>query len=97
MRPTRTLSRPLKRSSRSADGVTIVLPLANAAAMMPRKSLEETRDFFGRGFEWSYWQAEMHRDALTLRGHLDRVSDVTVSLDGRWIASASVYSASAPA
>jgi len=42
MWPMRTLSRSRKRSSSSADGVTIVFPVASASAMMPRESAART-------------------------------------------------------
>jgi eukaryotic-like serine/threonine-protein kinase len=42
-----------------------------------------------RGFEWYYLQRLCQLDLRTLRGHSDRVSGVTYSPDGRFIASAS--------
>ncbi len=54
------------------------------------QSLTETRDYGDRGFEWYYWQREMHRDVRTLRGHLDRVGTVSIAPDGLLLATSSI-------
>jgi WD40 repeat protein/predicted Ser/Thr protein kinase len=54
-----------------------------------RTSLTETRNYEDRGFEWYYWQREMHRDVRTLWGHLAPVCEVATSPDGLLIATAS--------
>ena len=51
--------------------------------------LEDTRDYPKRDFEWYYWQRQLHRSRKTFRGHLDRIGDIAVSLDGRRFATAS--------
>ena len=54
-----------------------------------RTSLNETGDYSDRGFEWLYWQRQVHRSLKTFRGHLDRVAAIAVSPDGRLVATAS--------
>jgi hypothetical protein len=51
--------------------------------------LKETAGFPERGFEWFYWQRQMHRELKTLRGHRGIVQAVAFSPDGRWIATGS--------
>ena len=50
-----------------------------------RQLLEETQDSPYRGFEWYYWQPKAHLALKTLRGHLDAVTSVAFSPDGRRI------------
>jgi WD40 repeat protein/serine/threonine protein kinase len=49
-----------------------------------RELLEETAPYPQRGFEWYYWQRQMHLDVLTLRGQLE-VWRVAYSPDGQRI------------
>jgi WD40 repeat protein/serine/threonine protein kinase len=51
----------------------------------PRKVGDE--DF--RGFEWFYWQQQLHRGHVTLKGHTGDVWSVAFSGDGKRIVSAS--------
>ena len=44
--------------------------------------LEQTATYPDRGFEWYYWQRQMHLELLTLRGHLAGVQAVAFSADG---------------
>ena len=48
-----------------------------------RRLLEETRSHADRGFEWYYWQRELHRPTRILRGHAGIVERVAFSPDGR--------------
>src|SRR5262249_32954617 len=41
--------------------------------------LEETRDSPHRGFEWYYWQGQIHQDVRTFRGHEKAVITVAFS------------------
>ena len=50
-----------------------------------RQLLEQTQDSPYRGFEWYYWQPKAHLALKTLRGHLDAVTSVAFSADGRRI------------
>ena len=54
-----------------------------------RQILEETATYPDRGFEWYYWQRQLHLEHQTLRGHLASVSVVAFSPDSRWIATGS--------
>jgi WD40 repeat protein/serine/threonine protein kinase len=51
--------------------------------------LEQTATYPARGFEWYYWQRQMHLELLTLRGHLDKVQAVAFSPDGQRIVTGS--------
>jgi WD40 repeat protein/serine/threonine protein kinase len=51
--------------------------------------LQETRESPNRGFEWYYWQRQTHRPLRTLRGHLEEVTSVAFSPDGRRIVTGS--------
>ena len=51
--------------------------------------LKETVSLSGRGFEWFYWQRQMHQELKTLRGHRGALSSVAFSPDGERIATAS--------
>lgn len=48
-----------------------------------RGLLEETRAYPHRGFEWFYWQRQIHLALRTLRGHEKPVQTVAFSPDGR--------------
>src|SRR5262249_24877971 len=50
-----------------------------------RQLLEETATHPSRGFEWYYWQRQMHLDLCTLRGHLGKVHATAFSPDGERI------------
>jgi WD40 repeat protein len=50
-----------------------------------RQILEETRTYPDRGFEWFYWQRQLHLELRTLHGHTSRVRSVAFSPDGRRI------------
>jgi WD40 repeat protein len=52
--------------------------------------LEETRDSPHRGFEWSYWQRQIHQEVRTFRGHEKEVIAVAFSPDGQRIFSGSL-------
>jgi WD40 repeat protein/serine/threonine protein kinase len=54
-----------------------------------RQLLEETATYPHRGFEWYYWQRQIHLDLLTLRGHRGQVSCVAFSPDGQKIVTGS--------
>jgi len=54
-----------------------------------RQLLEETHGSPYRGFEWYYWQPKAHLALKTLRGHLDTVTSVAFSPDGRRIVTGS--------
>jgi len=45
--------------------------------------LQETATYPGRAFEWYYWQRQMHRELLTLRGHVSPICSVVFSPDGQ--------------
>jgi len=51
--------------------------------------LDRTASYPDRGFEWYYWQRQMHSELLTLRGHSGAVSSVAFSPDGRRIVTGS--------
>jgi eukaryotic-like serine/threonine-protein kinase len=48
-----------------------------------RRLLEQTRNHADRGFEWHYWQHQLHRETRLLRGHAGAVQRVAFSPDGR--------------
>ncbi len=52
-----------------------------------KQLLEETATAPERGFEWSYWQRQLHRDLKALRGHTGPVLAVAYCRDERRIAS----------
>jgi WD40 repeat protein/serine/threonine protein kinase len=54
-----------------------------------RQVLAETQDYPERGFEWHYWQRELHLDSKTLRGHLGPVTSAVFSPNGRRIVTGS--------
>jgi WD40 repeat protein len=54
-----------------------------------RQLLEETKSFPDLGFEWFYWQRQMHLALTTLRGHLETVRSAAFSPDGQRIVTAS--------
>ena len=55
-----------------------------------REMLDRHRDRDDvRGFEWGYWDRLVHRELLTLEGHLEGVGCVTFSSKGQKLASAS--------
>src|SRR3974377_940093 len=54
-----------------------------------RELLEETQSYPERGFEWYYWQRQMHLALRTLRRHLGPVLAVAFSPDGRTAATGS--------
>jgi WD40 repeat protein/serine/threonine protein kinase len=58
-----------------------------------RQLLEESADYADRGFEWYYWQRQMHQEAKTLRGHTSGIHTVAFSPDGRRIVTAADDSA----
>ena len=43
-----------------------------------------------RGFEWGYWNNRLHRERLSLKGHLSYVTSVASSSDGKQIVTGSV-------
>ncbi len=51
-----------------------------------KKLLEETSTNSSRGFEWYYWQRQLHREARILRGHVGVVNVVVFSPDNRRVA-----------
>jgi WD40 repeat protein len=54
-----------------------------------RRLLEATADYPDRGFEWYYWQRQIHLELKTLRGHLHGVVCVAFSPDGKRVAAGS--------
>jgi eukaryotic-like serine/threonine-protein kinase len=52
-----------------------------------RQLLEETRTNALRGFEWAYWEKQMHRETKILRGHVGAVMAVAFSPDSRRVVS----------
>ena len=54
-----------------------------------RELLQETATYPARGFEWYYWQRQMHLDVNTLRGHADEIHSVAFSPDGQRIVTGS--------
>jgi WD40 repeat protein len=55
-----------------------------------RELLQETASNPARGFEWYYWQRQMHLDIRTLRGHSGGVRSVGFSPDGHRIVTGSL-------
>jgi len=51
--------------------------------------LEETATYPGRGFEWYYWQRQMHLELITFRGHRASVLAAAFSPDGQRIVTGS--------
>lgn len=54
-----------------------------------RALLEETATAPERGFEWYYWQRQMHLELKALRGHTGPLLTVAFSLDGQRIVTGS--------
>jgi WD40 repeat protein len=54
-----------------------------------RVLLDRTASYPDRGFEWYYWQRQLHLELKTLRGHSGAVSSVAFSPDGRRIVTGS--------
>ena len=54
-----------------------------------RELLDETAAAPERGFEWYYWQRQLHLEAQTLRGHTEPVLAVAFSPDGQRIVTGS--------
>ena len=54
-----------------------------------RQLLEETATAPERGFEWYYWQRQMHLELKTLRGHTGPLLAVAYSPDGQRIVTGS--------
>ncbi len=54
-----------------------------------RQLLEETQTSPDRGFEWYYWQRQIHLALKTLHGHLKAVFSVAYSPDGQRIVTGS--------
>jgi eukaryotic-like serine/threonine-protein kinase len=54
-----------------------------------RELLEETANARERGFEWYYWQRQMHLELSTLRGHTGPVLAVAYSPEGQRIVTGS--------
>ena len=54
-----------------------------------KELLEETATHSQRGFEWYYWQRQIHRELITLKGHGAAVLAVAYSPDGQRIVSGS--------
>ncbi len=55
-----------------------------------RELLQETASNAARGFEWYYWQRQMHLDLRTLHGHSGGVPSVAFSPDGQRIVTGSL-------
>jgi WD40 repeat protein/serine/threonine protein kinase len=60
-----------------------------ANVLPARHLLEETAEYPERGFEWYYWQRQLHQDLRTFRGHSDMIYALAFAPDGRRLASAS--------
>jgi WD40 repeat protein/tRNA A-37 threonylcarbamoyl transferase component Bud32 len=54
-----------------------------------RQLLAETADYPDRGFEWYYWQRQVHLALHTLRGHLDEIWGGGFSPDGQKVVTCS--------
>ncbi len=54
-----------------------------------RVLLDRTAAYPDRGFEWYYWERQLHSELKTLRGHSGAVSSVAFSPDGRRIVTGS--------
>jgi WD40 repeat protein/serine/threonine protein kinase len=54
-----------------------------------RQLLDETAMAPERGFEWYYWQRQLHLELKTLRGHTESILAVAYSPDGQQIVTAS--------
>ena len=54
-----------------------------------RQLLEETQESPDRGFEWFYWQRQMHLELTIFRGHSDQVEALAFSPDGQRIVTGS--------
>jgi eukaryotic-like serine/threonine-protein kinase len=54
-----------------------------------RQLLEQTANSAERGFEWFYWQRQLHFELMTLRGHSAPVLGVAYSPDGQQLVTAS--------
>ena len=54
-----------------------------------QKLLDRHQDSRFKGFEWDYWNRNLHSDLHTLNGHSDIVHSVAFSPNGNRIASGS--------
>jgi eukaryotic-like serine/threonine-protein kinase len=55
-----------------------------------RELLKETANSPERGFEWYYWQRQLHLELMALRGHTGPILAVAYSQDGERIVTGSV-------
>ncbi|MHC1766462.1 MAG: protein kinase [Verrucomicrobiia bacterium] len=55
-----------------------------------RRLLEQTEGYRDRGFEWYFWQRQLHLELRTLRGHLGPVVQVSFSPNGERVLTASL-------
>ncbi|HRZ35661.1 MAG TPA: protein kinase, partial [Candidatus Paceibacterota bacterium] len=89
----REAERERQRAEASEARTSDLLYAANmnlAQAAFKENNFERTRQLLEvtsanpkRGFEWYYWQSQMHREARILRGHVGPVHSVGFAPDGR--------------
>jgi serine/threonine protein kinase/WD40 repeat protein len=56
---------------------------ANGNTSRLERSLSATSNYLDRGFEWYYWQAQLHRDRRTIYAKLGQLSNVRLAADQR--------------